>query len=190
MPLKTTFISVIYPVWLIDWLINLLYSFIRTSLCTSGSMSGGWAFLGQDRRPTDWTDELWCTYKIWHVAWYPASDRCFKAFVMLQCMWDTQIPPNFDWCSMISHPLWRFKLISGYISSLLQDFCVYRSRPNTDRSVRSNLIHGPTNGPIDRSGPIPSQKSSVLCIGLDRGPDWTEVVHPWTIPFSYLSGDT
>ncbi|SRR5216117_1773942 len=79
---------------------------------------------------------------------------------------------------MISHPLWRFKLISGYISSLLQDFCVYRSRPKTDRSVRSNLIHGPTNGPIDRSGPIPSQKSSVLCIGLDRGPDWTEVVHP------------
>src|SRR5216117_1767889 len=80
---------------------------------------------------------------------------------------------------MISHPLWRFKLISGYISSLLQDFCVYRSRPKTDRSVRSNLIHGPTNGPIDRSGPIPSQKSSVLCIGLDRGPDRTEVVHPW-----------
>src|SRR5213083_2848110 len=79
---------------------------------------------------------------------------------------------------MISHPLWRFKLISGYISSLLQDFCVYRSRPKTDRSVRSNLIHGPTNGPIDRSGTIPSQKSSVLCIGLDRGPDRTEVVHP------------
>ena len=32
--------------WLIDWLINLLYSFIRTSLCTSGSMTGDWAFLG------------------------------------------------------------------------------------------------------------------------------------------------
>src|SRR5438034_11341766 len=80
---------------------------------------------------------------------------------------------------MISHPLWRFKLISGYISSLLQDFCVYRSRSEIDRLVWSNLIHGLTNGQIDRSGPIPSQKSSVLCIGLDRGPDRTEVVHPW-----------
>ena len=99
---------------------------------------------------------------------------------MLQCMWDTQIPLNFDWCSMISHPLWHFKLISGYISSL-QDFCVYWSRPKTDRSVWSNLIHGLTNGPIDQSGPIPSQKLSVLCIGLDRGPDRTKVVHPWSI---------
>src|SRR5438477_7967337 len=80
---------------------------------------------------------------------------------------------------MTSHCLWRFKLISGYILSLLQGFCVYRSRPKTDRSVRSNPIHGPINGPIDWSGLTPSQKSSVLCIGLDRGPDRTEVVHPW-----------
>src|SRR5438046_6624965 len=79
---------------------------------------------------------------------------------------------------MTSHCLWRFKLISGYILSLHQGFCVYRSRPKTDRSVRSNPIHGPINGPIDWSGPTPSQKSSVLCIGLDRGPDRTEVVHP------------
>src|SRR5437667_12911681 len=83
---------------------------------------------------------------------------------------------------MTSHCLWRFKLISGYILSLLQGFCVYRSRLKTDRSVRSNPIHGPINGPIDWSGPTPSQKSSVLCIGLDRGPDRTEVVHPCLHP--------
>src|SRR5205809_8081718 len=57
---------------------------------------------------------------------------------------------------MTSQCLWCFKLISGYILSLHQGFCVYRSRPKTDRSVRSDSISeiiGPMHWAGPRTGP-------------------------------------